>query len=133
MMEHGVKCFGGHARLITDGAEDILKGRQQSWDEKLAEDEKQREAEKAERYREMEIERQESAPIFEYCSRCGGRREVCKNHLHRGDRKCMECGGGVGDVRLRYCINCLDLPYRELREKAIGEPIVYAGEADEED
>jgi hypothetical protein len=26
MMEHGVKCFGGHARLITDGAEDILKG-----------------------------------------------------------------------------------------------------------
>lgn len=34
MMENGVKCFGGHARLITEGTEDILKGREQSWDEK---------------------------------------------------------------------------------------------------
>jgi hypothetical protein len=133
MMQHGVKCFGGHARLITEGAEDILNGRQQSWEEKLAEDQASREAWEAERLQEMWAEEQKRAPVYEYCSRCGEEREACKNLFHRGERRCMSCCGGVSDTHNRYCVNCLDLPYRELREKALGTVIVYSGESESDD
>jgi hypothetical protein len=129
MIQEGMDFFGGHGRLITEGAEDILGGRQQSWDKKFAEEEESR---RADEYRRMEIEREERAPVYEYCSRCNAEREGCKNYNHRGARRCMQCCGGVGDARVRHCRNCLDLPYRELREKALGEPIIYACESDDD-
>jgi hypothetical protein len=112
-------CFGGHGRLITEGAEEILRGRTQSWDQKLAEDEERREAEQ---YREREIGRQEREPVYEYCSRCDGQREACKNYRHRGDHRCMECCGGVGDAQHRHCVNCLDLPYVRCAKKRWANP-----------
>ena len=127
----GVGRFGGHVRLIDEDAASILNGRQQGWDAKLKEDEARREEMEAERererYREHCLEEQRRAPHYDWCGHCGASREVCKNHAHRGNR-CMHCCGGVGDAANRYCRNCLDLPYRELREKALGAPIVYAGE-----
>ena len=119
------KAPNSHIRVIHEGALEISAGRLQSWKEKIAEDEAWRDAEQR---REMDIENEKRAPVYEYCSRCDGEREACKNPKHRGNRKCMTCCGGVGNRDLRHCMNCLDLPYRELREKALGAPIVYAGE-----
>ena len=68
------------------------------------------------------------APVYDFCERCGGQTEKCKGSQHRGHSHCMACGGRVGDAAARLCVNCLDLPYREKREKAIGEEIMYLGE-----
>jgi len=42
----------------------------------------------------------------------------------------MDCGGGAGDDTRRFCVNCLDLHWREKREKAIGGSITYLSEED---
>jgi hypothetical protein len=132
LLHLGVHEFGGHVRLIRDGAAAIALGREQSWDEKLKQDEAHREEMEAERERERQIEEQQRAPVYEWCTRCGAQREACKSHAHRGNR-CMQCCGGVGDTNNRHCVNCLDLPYREQREKFTGNPIVYTGESDSEE
>ena len=128
MVDPSVEFFGGHVRIISEHATEIAEGRLQGWEARQADDDARPEEMEAERQLEMEIERQKSSPIHECCPRSGGESEVCKSPLHPG----MTCGGGVGDTRIRHCVNCLDLPYRELREKALGAPIEYAGEADEE-
>jgi hypothetical protein len=129
----GVREFGGHVRLIRDGAAAIVSGREQSWEDKLDEDDARRQEMEAERERERLIEEQKRAPVYEWCTRCGAEREACKNPAHRGERRCMQCCGGVGDTNNRYCVNCLDLPYREKREKALGTAIVYTGESESDD
>jgi hypothetical protein len=128
----GVREFGGHVRLIDENGAAIADGREQSWAEKLDQDDAWRQEMEAERERERWIEEQTRAPNYEWCNRCGGQQEACKNPAHRGNR-CMHCCGGVADTANRYCINCLDLPYREKREKALGSAIVYTGESEKDD
>jgi hypothetical protein len=134
-LQLGVGQFGGHVRFIEEDAAAIVNGRQQSWDAKLSEDEARSEEMEAERererYREHCLEQERRAPHHDWCGRCGASQEVCKNHAHRGNR-CMQCSGGIGDGANRYCRNCLDLPYRELREKVLGAPIVYTGEEEKD-
>jgi hypothetical protein len=131
----GAGEFGGHVRFISEDAAAILKGRRQSWNDKIDADEthqQEMEAERErERYLEHCLEEQRRAPVYDWCNRCGRSQEVCKNPAHRGNR-CMRCCGGVGEASNRHCVNCLDLPYREMREKALGEPIIYEGESEHE-
>jgi hypothetical protein len=127
LLHLGVGQYGGHVRLIEEDTAVVAKDREQSWAEKLDQDETWREEMEAERQREHYLEEQKRAPVYQWCSRCGGQREACKNPAHRGN-KCMHCCGGVGDTNNRYCTNCLDLPFREKREKALGHEIVYTGE-----
>jgi hypothetical protein len=132
VIAHGDKFSGGHLRIISEQAGEIAEGRLQSWEEKQAAEDALRKESEAERARQHWIEEQRRAPVYEWCARCRAEREVCKNPEHRGNR-CMHCCGGVGDTENRHCTNCLDLPYREKREKALGASIVYAGESESDD
>ena len=131
LLHFGTETFGGSIRYIEDGADEIAFGREQSWERKTAADEDYFERLRLEEYERQKaslaLEQENRAPAYEFCPRCEARREACKNPDHRGAR-CMECCGGLGDSSNRYCSNCLDLPFRQKREKALGQEIVYAGE-----
>lgn len=127
LLYFGAETFGSHVRFIEDGAADIASGREQTWEQKTAQDKEYFQQLEAERHAEMMLEYQKQAPVYEFCARCRGQKESCKNPAHRGNL-CMECCGGVWDRSNRYCSNCLDLPYREKREKSLGEAVVYSGE-----
>jgi hypothetical protein len=131
LLYFGTETFGGHIRFIEDGAAGIASGREQTWTRKSTEDKEYYERLKAEEYErhcaQMKLEHEKRAPMYEFCTRCQEQREACKNPEHRG-RRCMSCCGGLGDASNRHCSNCLDLPYRQQREKALGDEIVYAGE-----
>jgi hypothetical protein len=124
VIDNGIKAAGGHFRVIKDGGEELLKGRLQSWDERRA----QEEAEEAQR---QAIEWQRDESVRGYCARCECQRDMCKGPAHRGQNRCMVCNGGEIDTKNHTCANCADLPYREMREKATGTDIEYAGEAEE--
>src|ERR1700722_16150006 len=128
LLHLGIGELGGHVRLIEEGAEDIAAGREQSWEDKLYDDALRRQEAEAEEAEKRWREEQRRAPIYEWCDRCNGEQEVCKNSAHRGERRCMQCGGGVANTQERFCVNCADLPYREMREKALGRAIVYTAE-----
>jgi len=81
----------------------------------------------------MMEQREPYEPRYEFCERCNAVTEQCLHWNHQGVSRCMDCGGGVGDSVDGYCLTCIDLVYREKREKALGHKIVYAGEMPTED
>jgi hypothetical protein len=127
LFHFGTEAFGGHIRFIEDGSSEIAATREQSWDEKIAQDAAYFNGLARERQEVMRLEEQKRAPVYEFCARCEAEREACKSPEHR-DRRCMVCCGGIGDRSNRYCSNCLDLPFRKKREEALGRSVVYAGE-----
>jgi hypothetical protein len=124
----GNSQFGGHGRLLVLDTCPWINEHLETWEDRHAreaEEQAQRdEGLAAEWHREWTL----ATPVFAYCQRCEQSTEQCKGPSHRGSNRCMRCCGGVGDTRVRYCANCLDLPYREHRERAINEPITYSGE-----
>jgi RES domain-containing protein len=124
----GIGQIGGHGRLLDFKECPWLRRRTIPWaklkttiHKTFIEEEERRAAEEA---RKAEARR----PIHEYCRRCDALTEQCKDPNHRGSNRCMDCCGGVADRENRRCVNCLDLPYREKREAALGHKIVYEGE-----
>lgn len=121
IVDVGTGQMGGHIRVIEATDTTCVQGKLQSWTERF-------DYEEAERAEQLEERRRREERLYEYCPRCGTQTEACKSPLHRGQNRCMECGGGVADVTERHCVNCLDLPWREKREKSLGAPIVYESE-----
>jgi hypothetical protein len=120
----GIGQFGGHGRILELESCTWLNDRLETWaDRQSRTAQEQAEAESQKCAEEMAM-----APVFDFCKRCVDETEQCKGSTHRGHSRCMLCNGGLGDEFARLCLNCLDLPYRERREKAIGEKIVYLGE-----
>jgi len=117
----GTGQLKGCARIIETDQDSWLRSRTETWN-KRAERERQRRAE----HDRQEKEARE--PVYAFCPRCGATTESCKNPHHRGLHPCIKCGGGIGNRELRYCSNCLDLPWREQRERAVGHQIVYLTE-----
>jgi hypothetical protein len=66
------------------------------------------------------------------CERCARKTEQCQEYEHRGITRCMDCGGGIQDIRNRRCANCVDLPNRKIREQRSGELVVYLSEMTDE-
>jgi hypothetical protein len=123
-LDLGIGQFGGHGRILNLDDCPWMNDRLETWADRQA----RTEEEEAEAERQRYAAEMARAPIYGYCARCGCETEQCKGPQHRAENRCMSCGGGLGDVRERYCINCLDLPFREKREQAIGERVVYLGE-----
>jgi hypothetical protein len=124
MLELGADQMGGHARVVFTDDAPWLKQRTETWEDR-AERERQQ---LAERERQESLKEAAKEPCYAFCTRCGATTESCKNLRHRGSNPCMKCGGGLGDSVHRYCVNCLDLPWREKREQAVGQKIVYLNE-----
>jgi hypothetical protein len=120
----GTGQMGGHIRVIEATDKTIIQGRLQSW----ADRSKFEETERGRELRERESEELRSQRLFEYCPRCGTETEACQSPMHRGQTRCTTCGGGIADVTNRHCVNCLDIPWREQREKHTGAPIIYGTE-----
>jgi hypothetical protein len=69
-----------------------------------------------------------SESVLSYCRLCRATTEECQGPEHLGVTPCMECGDGLVDEANRECANCVDQPYRSLREAALGRPIIYTSE-----
>jgi hypothetical protein len=121
LLDLGANQMGGHIRILTPEKCRWLNGRIESWTDRHIREERGLERSRA-------AEQALRAPLYAYCPRCDEPTEQCKESAHRGENRCMTCNGGMGDTNRRYCNNCLDLPYREKRESAIGERVVYMGE-----
>jgi hypothetical protein len=124
MLELGADQKGGHARVMFMDEVSWLKKRTETWKDR-AKRERQR---LAERERQEILKEAAKEPSYAFCPRCGATTESCKNPRHRGSNPCMKCGGGLGESEHRHCVNCLDLPWREKREQAVGQKIVYLTE-----
>lgn len=120
----GTSESGGHVRILFLEDCPWLKDRLETWGDRQA----RAKQEYAEEQRERQRQEMAKAPVYKYCEQCGEETEQCKGPEHRGRSRCMTCGGGPGDLGARYCVNCVDLPYRERREATIGQPIVYLSE-----
>jgi hypothetical protein len=128
LLSLGVGQLGGHVRMLYLAECSWLKCQTENWENRHAHEAKRLEAEQRRELEPHLAELREREPIYDYCGRCRREMEQCKGASHRGPNKCIQCCGGVGNPNLRHCRNCLDLPYREKREEALGHPIVYAGE-----
>lgn len=128
VLESGGPWSGGHLRVLFPDNADWIMDQLESWESRWQRERGELEAHHA-AHRAQESERRERAtPIYGPCPKCGGQTEQCKGLKHRGTHRCGVCCGGIMDHANRYCANCLDLPYREKREAALGEPIIYSGE-----
>jgi hypothetical protein len=128
LLSLGAAEMGGHIRILFMDECPWLNGHLETWADRWARS--QRELEERERQHVAELAAMEAmrAPILGYCPRCFRQTEQCKGDRHRGENRCMKCNGDLGDPNRRWCANCIDLPYREKREAALGHAIVYAGE-----
>jgi len=128
LLELGAGQMGGHVRILTPEECSWLNGRIESWADRHLR-EKQEELERERQHAaEMAAEQALRAPVYDYCPRCDERTEQCKGPAHRGENRCITCNGGLGDTNRQHCNNCLDLSYRQKRETALGERVVYLGE-----
>lgn len=125
ILMQGVAQLGGHIRVIDTVDFQLLQGGLETWVERRHHEEAELEAEQERNHQEYLCRNQR---LYEHCGRCGARTESCQNVSHRGQTPCMECGGGLGDTSNRFCVNCVDLPWREKREQHLGRPIVYKSE-----
>jgi hypothetical protein len=132
VLHQGVTQLGGHSRLIVLEECTWIDSRVETWSRRQDREAMEyqdylarRESEEMLRkYEEDEARR----PEYAYCERCERETESCKGPSHRGGNRCMTCGGGLGDAKIRHCVNCIDLPFRKKREEVLGRPIIYRGE-----
>jgi hypothetical protein len=120
----GATQMGGHLRVIDATDTSLVDDRLQTWEEREEYDRAEQEA-AYQAHIEEELKRQ---PVFEFCPTCGRRTESCKHPEHRGRNRCMVCGGGIGNRKEHYCVNCFDIPWRKKREAALGVAITYLSE-----
>lgn len=121
LLNLGATQMGGHVRVKVVEDASWMPRQIETWADRA----EREETERIERERQYQFEH---AQVYGYCSRCAEHTEQCKNPQHRGPNLCINCNGGAGNTTDRHCSNCLDLPWRNKRERALGQEIVYTSE-----